>query len=111
MRVHGKGDPTAHAGAGLVELPIMNLWGAEGRLNSAALGGATIAGSMATRRISDAMIKSSINRARQTILNGGVNPYTPNAVQRLAEAAKLPLIRALTGAGLSIPQWAAQPQL
>jgi hypothetical protein len=109
VRVCGKGDPTAHAGAGLAELGIGSLVGAEGGLGAVAHAAPIVAGSMAARRISDAPIKSSINRARNRILYGGVNPYVPNAAQHLAGAAKLPLIRALTGAGSSSPQWQPQP--
>lgn len=100
LRIYGKGDPTAHGGAGLAELPIMALVGAEGGLHGAAIGAGTIAGSMAARRLSNAIMNSTKNAARDTILNGGINPYAPNAAQVLIGKAGVPLGRVIAGGAI-----------
>jgi hypothetical protein len=64
----GKLDPTADGDAALMELPITGLVGAETCLPGIASAGARSGGAMAARRSSEAMVKNSVNRARQTIL-------------------------------------------
>jgi hypothetical protein len=54
--------------AALTELPITGLVGAETCLPGIASVGARSGGAMAARRSSEAMVKNSVNRARQTIL-------------------------------------------
>jgi trimethylamine:corrinoid methyltransferase-like protein len=49
-------------------VPLMGLVGAETGLPGIASAGARIGGAMAARRLPEAMVKNSINRARQTIL-------------------------------------------
>jgi hypothetical protein len=39
--------------------------------------GATVAGSIAAGRISDAISRRAVKGVRSTILNGGVNPHVP----------------------------------
>src|ERR1700722_14664517 len=68
LRNFGKLDPPAHGGGG-AHVPLTGLVGAGTGPPGIASAGARIGGAMAARRLPEAMVKNSVNRARQIMLN------------------------------------------
>ena len=66
--ISASSTPTAHRGGG-AHVPLTGLVGAETGPPGIASAGARIGGAMATRRLPEAMVKNSVNRARQIMLN------------------------------------------